>query len=80
MAYIGPIISNVRKRSGPEQGTPCQPPQIWPTDLACHHLETISQERTMDNSQAAERQFGQKPEGHDLAVDSSRQANLETAC
>ena len=37
------------------------------------------QEKTIDNSQAAERQLGQILEGHDLAEDSSRQANLETA-
>ena len=79
-ANVIDIIRNVRKRSGPGQDTPWQPPQRWPTDLACHHLATIRQEKTMDNSQAPERQHGQTLEGPDLEEDSSRQANLETAC
>ena len=58
-----------------------QPPQRRPLDLACHHLETIRQEKTTrETSQAVERRLGQILERHDLAENSARQANLETAC
>ena len=57
-----------------------QPPQRRPMDLACHHLETIGQEKTTrETSQVAERRPGQILERHDLAEDSTRQANLEAA-
>ena len=55
--------------------------QRRPMDLACHHLETIRQERTTrETSQVVERRPGQILERHDLAEDSTRQANLEAAC
>ena len=57
-----------------------QPPQRRPLDLACHHLKTIRQEKTRETSQAPERRPGQILEQHDLAENSTRQANLETAC
>ena len=49
-------------------------------DLACHHLETTKENMTMETSQAVERRPGQILERHDLAEDSTRQGNLETAC
>ena len=56
-------------------------PQRRPTDLARHHLETILQEKTTrETSQEVERRHGQLLERHDLAEDSTIQANLETAC
>ena len=36
-----------------------QPPQRYPVDLACHHLETIQEKTTRETSQAVERQPGQ---------------------
>ena len=58
-----------------------QLPQRIRTDLACHHLETISQENTTrETSQAVDTRPGQILEGHNLAEDRTRQANLETAC
>ena len=46
-----------------------------------HDLETIRQENmTRKTSQMMERRPGQILEGHDLAEDSARQGNLETAC
>ena len=58
-----------------------RPPQRQPVDLACYHLETILQvNTTREASQAAERRPGQILERHDLAEDSTRQGNLETAC
>ena len=55
-----------------------QPPQIRPMDLACHHMETIRQEKTTtETSRTVERRPGQIPKGHDLADDSTREANLE---
>ena len=58
-----------------------QPPQRRPMNLACHQLETIWQETTTrETSQAVERRPGQILERHDLAEDSTKQANLETAC
>ena len=48
-----------------------QPPQIRPVDLACHHLETISQEKTTTGtSQAVEKRPGLILERCDLAEDS----------
>ena len=62
-------------------GRAYQPPQRQPMDLACHHLETIWQEKkTRETSQVVERRPGQILERHDMAEDSTRQANLETAC
>ncbi len=62
-------------------GRAYQPPQRQPMDLACHHLETIWQEKTTrETSQAMERRPGQILERHDMAKDSTRQSNLETAC
>ena len=62
-------------------GRAYQPPQRQPTDLACHHLETIWQEKTTrETSQAAERRPEQILDRHDMAEDSTRQGNLETAC
>ena len=58
-----------------------RPLQRRAMDLACHHLETIRQEKmTRETSQAVERRPGQILERHDLAEDSTRQTNLETAC
>ena len=62
-------------------GRAYQPPQRQPVDLACHRLETILQvNTTRKTSQAVERRPGQILERHDLAEDSTRQGNLETAC
>ena len=62
-------------------GRAYQPPQRQPMDLACHHLETIWQEKTTrETSQAVERRPGQILGRHDMAEDSTRQGNLETAC
>ena len=61
-------------------GKPYQPPQRRPRDLACHHLETMRQEKTTsETSQAVERRPGLL-ERHDMAEDGTAQANLETAC
>ena len=61
-------------------GRAYQPPQRRPMDHACYHLETIWQEKTTrETSQAVKRRHGQI-ERHDLAEDSTRQGNLETAC
>ena len=50
-------------------------------DHACHHMETIWQEKTSgETSQAVERRPRQILERHDLAEGSARQANLETSC
>ena len=50
-------------------------------DLACHHLETICQEKTTSKtSQAVERRPGQILERHDMAEDSTRRGHLETTC
>ena len=58
-----------------------QPPQRQPMDLACHHLETIWQEKTTrETSEAVERWPGQILERHDMAEDSTRQGTLEAAC
>ena len=58
-----------------------QPPQTRQMDLECHHLETIRQENvTRETSHAVKRRSGQILERHDLAEDSTRQANLEEAC
>ncbi len=58
-----------------------QPPQTRQMDLECHHLETIRQEKmTRETSHAVKRRPGQILERHDLAEDSTRQANLEEAC
>ena len=55
--------------------------QRQPMDLTCHHLETIGKEKTTrETSQEVERQPGQILERHDMADDSTRQGNLETAC
>ena len=60
-------------------GRAYQPPQRRPMDLACHHLETIWQEKTTrKTSQAVERRPGQILERHDMAEDSTRHGNLET--
>ena len=57
-----------------------QPPERRPMDMTCHHLETIQQENTTwETSQAVERRSGEILEGHDLAEDCARQANLEAA-
>ena len=57
-------------------GRTYQPSQRRPMDLACHQLETVWQERTTsETSQAVERRPGQILAGHDLAEDSTRQAN-----
>ena len=62
------------------RGRAYQPPQRRLMDLACHHLETIQQEKTTrETSQAADRRPGQILERHDLAEDSAREANLKTA-
>ena len=62
-------------------GSAYQPPQTRSMDLARHHLETIRQEKTTrETSQAVERRPGQILERHDMAEDSTRQANMETAC
>ena len=61
-------------------GRAYQPPQRRPMDLACHHLETIWQENTTrETSQAVERRPRQILERHDMAEESTRQGNLETA-
>ena len=61
-------------------GRAYQPPQIRPMDLTCHHLETIRQEKTTkETSQEVERRPGQILERPDMAKDSTRQGNLETA-
>ena len=49
-------------------------------DLACCHLETMTRKDDKETSQAVERRSGQILERHDMAEDSTRQANLETAC
>ncbi len=52
-----------------------QLPQRRQMDLACHHLETIQQEKmTRETSQAVERRPGQILERHYLAEDNTRQA------
>ena len=62
-------------------GRAYQPPQRRPMDLVCHHLETILQEKTTrETSQAVERRPRQILERHDMAEESTRQGNLETAC
>ena len=62
-------------------GRAYQPPHRRPMDLACHHLETIWQEKTTrETSQAVERRSRQVLERHDMAEESTRQGNLETAC
>ena len=78
--WVRDIISNVRKNEM-VLGRAHQPPQRRPMDLACHHLETIRQENTTrKTSKAVERRPGQILERHDLAEDSTIQANLETVC
>ena len=58
-----------------------QLPQRRPIDIACHHFETIWQEKTTrETSQTMEKQPGQILERHDMAEDSTRQGHLETAC
>ena len=53
-------------------GRAYQPPQKQPMDFACHHLETIWQEKsTMETSQAMERRPGQILERQDMAEDIS---------
>ena len=50
-------------------------------DLACHHLESIQQDNmTREISQAVGKRPGQILERHDLAEDTTIQANLDTAC
>ena len=62
-------------------GRAYQPPRRRSMDLACHHLETICQEKKIgETSQVVERGPRQILEGQDLAEDSARQANIETAC
>ena len=65
-------------------GRAYQPPQRRPMDHACYHLETIKivlqEKTTRETSQAVERRPGQILERHDLAEESTIQANLETAC
>ena len=62
-------------------GRAYQPSRRQPIDLACHHLETIWQEETTrETSQAVERRPVQILDRHDMAEDSTRQDNLETAC
>ena len=62
-------------------GRAYQPPQRRPMDLTCHHLATIWQEKTTrETSQAVERRPRQILERHDMAEESTRQGNLETAC
>ena len=48
-------------------------------ELACHHLEIIRQEKTTRETSQAVGRPGQILERHDLAEDSTRQANLEAA-
>ena len=53
-----------------------EPPQTAAMVLKCHHLETVRQEKTTrETSQIMERRPGQIVTGHDLAEDSTRQAN-----
>ena len=62
-------------------GRAYQPTQSRPMDLAWHHLETIWQKKTTrETSQAVERRPRQILERHDMAEDSTRLGNLETAC
>ena len=65
------IISNVRKMKWTVLGTSTASNcQRRPMDLACHHLETIRQEKaTRETSHAMEGRHGQILEGHDLAED-----------
>ena len=49
------------------------------TLLTFHHLETIRQEKSRENSQAVERRPGQIQEGHDKAEDSTRQDTFAAA-
>ena len=45
--------------------------------LACHHTETIPQEKTTrEASRAVEKQPGQIRDAYDVAEDSAKQANL----
>ena len=75
------LIENVQGYVYLGQGRAYRPPQRRPMDLTCHHLETILQERTTrETSQAVERRPGQILERHDMAEDSTRQGDLETAC
>ena len=74
------IINTVRKNEM-VLGRAYQTPHRQPMDLACHNLETISQEKkTRETSQAMERQPGQILERHDMAENSTRQGHLETTC
>ena len=62
-------------------GRELQPPQRRLRDLACHHVYPIRKENTTrETRQAVERRPGHILEGHDLAEDSPRETNLETAC
>ena len=62
-------------------GRAYQPPERRPMELACHHLETMWQEKTTrETSQAVERRPRPILERHDMAAESTRQGNLETAC
>ena len=63
-------------------GRAYQPPQRQQMDLAYRHLEIIRQEKTTrETSQAVDRRPGRQIlERHDMAEDSTRQGNLETAC
>ena len=58
-----------------------QPPQRRAMDVACHNLESIRQENTeRETSDAMERRPGKLLEGHDLAKDSTTQANMKAVC
>ena len=61
-------------------GREYQPPQRRPMDLVCHYAETVWHEKTRETSQMMERRPGQILERHELAEDSTREANWETAC
>ena len=76
------VIDNVHcEKNEMVLGRAYQPPQRRPMDLEYHHLETIGQEKTTrETSQAVERRPGQILERHDMAENSTRQGNLETAC
>ena len=81
MTKVIDIISNVSQMKWSWAGHINHLKDDRSMDLACHHLETIWQEKTTrETCQAVERRTGQMPERHDMAEDSTRQANLETAC
>ena len=63
-------------------GRAYQPPQRRPIYLTCHHLETIKMTRKDDKGDQPSdgETTWQILERHDMAEDSTKPGNLETAC